>query len=84
MTPIQDLLNRIRWDEEFAKAEFVISYYDRVKNKIIPVPFKAVHFAEKDHFAIQVLDEEGEVHSVPLHRIREVHKDGVLIWQRHA
>ena len=85
MMPIQALLSRIRWDKEFAKGEFAIGYYDRIKNEIITVPLKAVHFTEGDHyFAFQVLDEEGEGHSVPFHRVREVRKDGELIWQRRS
>jgi uncharacterized protein (UPF0248 family) len=83
MMPIQKLLNRIRWDKEFAKGEFVIGYYDRIKNEIVTVPLKTVDFTEGDrYFAFQFLDEEGEGHTVPFHRIREVRKDGELIWRR--
>jgi len=49
----------------------------------ITVPLKAVDFGERNHyFAFQVFDEQGEGHAVPFHRIREVRKDGKLIWQR--
>jgi uncharacterized protein (UPF0248 family) len=83
MMPIQELLNRIRWDKEFAKGEFDISYYDRIKNETITVPLKAVQFTAGDrYFAFQVFDGEGEAHTIPFHRIREVRKDGELIWQR--
>ena len=82
MMPIQELLNRIRWDQEFARGEFALGYYDRIKNKIITVPLKAIHFPEGDHYTFEVLDEEKAVHTVPLHRIREVRKGGALIWQR--
>jgi uncharacterized protein (UPF0248 family) len=83
MIPIQDLLSRIRWDREFAKGEFSIGYYDRLRKEIITVPLKAVDFGERNHyFAFQVFDEQGEGHAVPFHRIREVRKDGKLIWQR--
>jgi uncharacterized protein (UPF0248 family) len=84
MIPIQELLSRICWDKEFAQGEFVIGYYDRIKNEIISVPLKAAHFTEGDRFAFQVFDEEGEVYTVPFHRIREVRKDGELIWQRRS
>ncbi len=85
MIPIHELLSRIRWDKEFAQGEFAIGYYDRVKNDIIAVPFKAVHFTTGDHyFAFQFFDDEGEEHSVPFHRIREVRKNGDLIWQRRS
>jgi len=28
--PLEELLNRIKWDVEFGKAEFALAYYDRV------------------------------------------------------
>ena len=30
-----------------------------------------------------LLDEEGVLHGIPFHRVREVWRDGALIWQRH-
>ena len=83
MVPIHELLNRIRWDEEFSRGEFVIGYYDRVADRIIRVPLCQVFFDPADHFACQIADAEGESYMVPFHRIREVYKDGALIWQRH-
>ena len=83
MIPIQDLLNRIRWDKGFAQGEFSIGYYDRILDEIITVPLKMVDVTHGDHyFAFRFFDDEGEEHSVPFHRIREVRKDGELIWQR--
>jgi uncharacterized protein (UPF0248 family) len=83
--PIHQLLSRIRWDREFARGEFSIGYYDRVSDAIITVPLAAVQFLEGDHyFAFRVFNADGEGHSVPFHRIREVHRDGKLIWQRRA
>ena len=82
MKPIQELLNQIRWDKEFAKGEFEISYYDRVVDRTISIPLKEVYFDPDDHFSFQLIDPEGEVHLIPLHRIRKVSKDGHIIWRR--
>ena len=82
MIPIHELLNRIRWDDEFAKGEFVLGYYDRIENRIIKIPLREIYFESRDHFAFQVYDDEDELHNVPLHRVREVYKDGELIWHR--
>jgi uncharacterized protein (UPF0248 family) len=82
MKAIQELLNRIRWDKDYAKADFKIGYYDRVEKKIIFVPFREIYFDDEDHFGFQVLDDEGLTHSIPLHRVREVYKNGKLIWHR--
>ena len=83
MIPIQQLLSRIRWDPEFGRGEFVLGYYDRIEDRILHMPLKDVGFEPEDHFSCRILDEEGTAHMVPLHRIREVFKDGVLIWERH-
>ena len=82
MIPIQEILNRIHWDHEFAKSDFVIGYYDRIKDRIIKVPLRELYFDPDDHFDFQVLDDEGELHTVPFHRIKEVYKDNQLIWHR--
>lgn len=82
MIPIHELLNRIRWDAEYAKGDFQIGYFDRMQQKIIKVPLKQIAFIREDHFAFQFYDEEGEAHSVPLHRIKEVYRGGELIWHR--
>jgi hypothetical protein len=36
------------------------------------------------HFSFTAVEQDGSVHEVPFHRVREVHRDGVLIWQRPA
>lgn len=82
MIPIQDLLHRIQWDPEFGRAEFEIGYFDRVTNKIVRVPFRRVHFEKGEHFAFEAIEEDGSVHTVPLHRVREVQRNGEVIWQR--
>ena len=30
MQPIHELLNRGQWDKDFAQADFIIGFYDRV------------------------------------------------------
>lgn len=82
MQPIQDLLHRIQWDADFGRADFVIGYLDHVAHSIVRVPWPRVRFDRGEHFAIEVQEEEGGWHMVPLHRVREVWRDGALIWQR--
>ena len=46
MIPIHELLNRIRWDSEFAKGNFQLGYYDRAEDRIILVPLQEITFPE--------------------------------------
>lgn len=82
MIPIQDLLNRIRWDPEFGHGRFQIGYYDRLEGRIIVIPLKEISRETGDHYCFDVVDQDGVIHSVPLHRIKEVYKDEKLIWHR--
>lgn len=82
MIPIHKLLARIRWDIEYGKADFKIGYYDRVEDKIIVVLMKQVFFEPGNHFSFDVLVDSTELHMIPFHRIRQVYKDGELIWER--
>lgn len=82
MIPIHELLSRIRWDRQFGEGDFVIGYYDRVEDTLIRVPMRELFFQPGNHFAFDLIDQDGALHSVPLHRIREVYKNGKLIWHR--
>ncbi len=82
MIPIHELLNRIRWDEAYGKADFVIGYYDRMEDRILTVPLQELYFDSEDHFDFQLLDAEGVTHTIPLHRIRQVFRNGELVWER--
>ena len=81
MIPVQDILNRIKWDRHF-KGRFEIGYYDRIENKIIIVPYKEIYFPEENHFLFELMDKEGTIHSIPFHRVREIYKNGDIIWKR--
>lgn len=82
MIPIHELLNRIHWDKEFGQGDFVVGYYDRVEDRIVRVPLREIFFEPDDHFSFDLLDHDGVLHSIPLHRIKEVYKDKELIWHR--
>jgi uncharacterized protein (UPF0248 family) len=82
MQPIQDLLSRIRWDEKFGQGRFEIGYYDRLENRIVKIAFTEIEFPAGDHFCFRIADEWGEPVSIPFHRVRQVWKDGTVIWER--
>ena len=82
MIPIQDLLHRIRWDAAFAAAQFEIGYYDRGERRVIVVPFSDLCFDPSYPLFFQIVDADGITHSIPLHRVKDVYRDGRLIWHR--
>ncbi len=82
MIPIHELLNRICWDSEFGKGTFEIGYYDRMEQRTIRIPFGGVFLEKGNHATFQVMDANGELQSIPFHRVREVYKDGDQIWRR--
>jgi len=84
MLPIQDLLHRIRWDPEFEKGRFEIAYLDKVADRLERVPFEAVRFEPGERFGFEVIGLHGEEQFIPFHRVREVYRDGILIWRRLA
>jgi uncharacterized protein (UPF0248 family) len=75
------VLNRIRWDNEFGKGFFDIGIYDRVEDAVKFQPLEALRMEPGNHFSFTVCI-DGEVLTIPFHRIREVRKNGETIWQR--
>ena len=82
MIPIHELLNRIRWDKDFGRGRFEIGYFDHLERKVIRIPMRELHFEQGNSFSFDLHTPEGEVITIPFHRIREVYRDSVLIWSR--
>jgi uncharacterized protein (UPF0248 family) len=82
MIPIEQLLHRIQYDPELKGGAFTIGYCDHVLRSIVQVPFEQVHLTRGHHFSFDVRDTDGEIRQIPFHRVREVWRDGELIWQR--
>jgi uncharacterized protein (UPF0248 family) len=55
MTPIQDILHRIVWDPTFGSGRFVIGYRDRVRGRIVRIPFERIVLATGRGFAFDVV-----------------------------
>jgi len=79
MIPIHELLSRICWDREFGEGNFEIGYYDRIERKIIRTSFEKVLLEKGNHTTFQLMDVNGELQTIPFHRVREIYKGGDLI-----
>ena len=84
MQPLEDLLHRITWDAEFGNGAFALGYYDRIDRTEHMVPFQSVRLDPKQPGTFLVEEKHGVVSRIPLHRVRTVYKDGVVIWHRPA
>jgi uncharacterized protein (UPF0248 family) len=82
MTPIHELLSRIRWDKEFGQGQFELGYFDRHEGVVHRVALQAVAFPEDERHTFEVVDELRQVRRIPFHRVREVVKNGQVIWHR--
>ena len=62
----------------------MIGYWDHVGRAEVKVSFERIHFEPGEHAVFEVVEEDGSVHTVPLHRVRSVWRDGELIWHRET
>lgn len=83
MQPIHELLARIRWDADFSKSRFVVGYWDRVRHAVLHAELREIAWDAENPSFFDLVDDEGVLHAIPFHRVREVWRDGALIWQRH-
>ncbi|MEM3154230.1 MAG: DUF504 domain-containing protein [Candidatus Woesearchaeota archaeon] len=75
MKPIQDVLNRIKWDKKLKPGDYTIEYLDFGKLKAMAyTDIKRI----EEGFMIVGADEAH----IPLHRVRIVRKKGEIVWQR--
>lgn len=74
---IGDILNKIRWDKHFKPEEYVIIYFDRVAEKTYEIPFLSMG-REGNFFTIKI---NGRKSSIPLHRIRQIRRNGKIVWE---
>ena len=80
MQPIHELLARIRWDAGFSTGHFfAIGYWDRVANCVLRADLTDIAWDSDNPSFFNLTDAEGECHSIPFHRVREVWRDGQLI-----
>ena len=81
MQPIHQLLSRIRWDETFS-GDFELAYADRGQEELVRLSLANVEFEKGNSFSFTALGDDKLYHDIPYHRVREVYRDGELIWKR--
>jgi len=81
METIRQLLNRIQWDEEFGRGDFEIGIYDRITDTVGYQSLENLQMEKGNRFAFSIFL-DGEMLTIPFHRIRKVRKNGECIWKR--
>jgi len=79
---IKELLNRIRWDSEYGRGQFFVGYEDHIAGRVVRVPFSEIATESGDPFSFSLIDDQGLERTIPYHRVREVLRNGVVIWHR--
>ncbi|CAG0987619.1 hypothetical protein ANRL3_02550 [Anaerolineae bacterium] len=69
-------------DKDFGHGEFTIGYYDRIEHGLILVPLNEIAFPKEGPGVFELTDHAGTTHTIPLHRVKAVYKNGELIWHR--
>lgn len=82
MIPIHQLLARLRWDPRFGAGRISIGYLDHGCATLRHVALHDLRHDPDNPSLLDLVDEDGVARSIPLHRIREVLRDGVPIWRR--
>lgn len=82
MQSAHEILNRIRWDADFGDAAFEIGYYDRVERRVLRVRAPGASSLRVTRDRVSIENPAGQIISLPLHRIRQFFREGVLIWER--
>ncbi len=82
MIPLHELLSRIRWDADFGRGEFIIGYLDHRRGALVYIPLNEARQEPDSPSSFEVTDADGSSHSIPYHRVKEVWKNGELIWRR--
>ena len=77
MQPIQDLINKIKWDKRESPKDYSLIYIDLGKEK--ELAYTKIKRLEGN---FMIIDKLGKEVDIPLHRIRKVKKKGKTVWKR--
>ena len=76
MIPIIDLLNKIKWDKKENPEDYTLIYFDRIEETSKELKYKDIKSIKEPFILI------NQNINIPLHRITQVRKKGVIVWQR--
>jgi uncharacterized protein (UPF0248 family) len=75
LTPVKEVLRRIKWDETLQSSSFTILYYDRVQDTLCEAPFDAPNDTISGK-------ETSFIFALPEHRIEAVKYRDRTVWNK--
>ena len=75
MISCYNILNKIKWDKNLNKEDYLVYYLDKINNKLIIIKFIDIKEISKNFITLE--DKE-----IPIHRIKEIMKKDRIIWKR--
>lgn len=79
MRPIKDLLNKIKWDKREKPEDYSLFYFDRISKELIKIDYTDIKSFEDNFIVVEKNNEES---FIPMHRIKEVRKNNIIVWKR--
>jgi|TARA_Y100000310_G_scaffold302635_1_gene340206 uncharacterized protein (UPF0248 family) len=75
MITIKEFINKIRWDKNLDKDDYLLHYLDRIIKSEKTIKFEDIESLEGDFLMFDNKE-------LPLHRIRKVTRFGKVVWER--
>ncbi len=82
--PIEELLNRIRWNEEYLSYKYEVSYIPDGMKKIVLIDFAEMEFGEKDTEGFKLKSSGRFGDWIPFDSVIDVYKNGLLLWHKEG
>lgn len=78
MLTAKQMLDKIKWSKKFNEKDIALVYFDRILNKNIKVNYKNIKIED----SYLIIEKENKISEIPLHRLREIRNEGIIIWRR--
>ena len=72
------MLDKIKWSNKFNPENISLYYFDRKLNKNIKISYNEVKIEDK----FIIMEKDGKLSEIPLHRLREIRNNNIIIWKR--
>ena len=79
MISTKELINKIKYDKRENPEDYMLYYYDRIEDKLKELKYTEIKRLEGN---FMIVERDGEEVNIPLHRIKEVKKKGIVVWKR--